>query len=282
MNVDVSERAFEDAIEAALIRPDIVVAEQRDSYDDMPSGVYSKRRSEDYDKTLCLTPRDVLDFVLATQPREWKRLSQHHGAMVEEQFLKRLASEIARRGALDVLRTGIRDMGCKFSLSYFRPASGLNDETRELHRANLFSVVRQLHYSEKNNNSLDMALFLNGIPIFTAELKNPLTGQTVEDAIRQYRTDPRAEGAAACARAVFSPFRRRPRSRLRDYRARRTRDALSALQQGQVRRRRQSAGSPNATRLSHVLSLGGDLGSGQRARPDSAVHPRVSRGGRTG
>ena len=113
--------------------------------------------------------------------------------MVEEQFLKRLASEIGRRGALDVLRTGIRDMGCKFRLAYFRPASGLNEDTRRLHAANLFSVVRQLHYSEKNNKSLDIALFLNGIPIFTAELKNPLTGQTVDDAIRQYRTtrDPR-------------------------------------------------------------------------------------------
>ena len=131
----------------------------------------------------------MLDFVLATQPREWKRLSQHHGTMVQEQFLKRLASEIGRRGALDVLRTGIRDMGCKFQLAYFQPASGLNEETKRLHVANLFSVVRQLNYSEKSNKSLDLALFLNGIPIFTAELKNPLTGQTVEDAIRQYRTD---------------------------------------------------------------------------------------------
>ena len=79
MNLDVSERAFEDAIEAALIRRDRLVAETRNSDDDMPSGGYSKRSSEDYDKTLCLIPRDVLDFVLATQPREWKRLSQHHG-----------------------------------------------------------------------------------------------------------------------------------------------------------------------------------------------------------
>ena len=191
VNVDVSERAFEDAIEAALLRREGVVAEERHSYVDMPSGGYSKRVSEDYDKALCLIPRDVLDFVLATQPREWKRLSEHHGTAVEERFLKRLASEIGRRGALDVLRTGIRDMGCKFQLAYFRPASGLNEETKRLHAANIFSVVRQLHYSERSNKSLDLALFLNGVPIFTAELKNPLTGQTVEDAIRQYRSDPR-------------------------------------------------------------------------------------------
>ena len=88
-----------------------------------------------------------------------------------------------------MLRNGIRDMGCRFRLAWFRPASGLNEETRRLYQGNIFSVVRQLHYSEKNNKSLDLALFLNGIPIFTAELKNPLTGQNVQDAIRQYRAD---------------------------------------------------------------------------------------------
>ena len=190
MNVDVSERAFEDAIEASLLQHSGgAVTEGRGSYLDMLPGGYQKRRDEDYDRALCLIPRDVLDFILATQPKEWKRLSQHHGAAVEEQFLKRLSSEIGRRGALDVLRNGISDMGCRFRLAYFRPASGLNEETRWLYQGNTFSVARQLHYSERNNKSLDLALFLNGIPIFTAELKNPLTGQDVQDAIRQYRTD---------------------------------------------------------------------------------------------
>jgi type I restriction enzyme, R subunit len=92
-------------------------------------------------------------------------------------------------GALDVLRSGIKDSGVKFQLAYFRPASGLNEETRRLHAANLFSVVRQLRYSSKNENCVDLVLFLNGVPIFTAELKNPLNAQDVEDAIRQYKTD---------------------------------------------------------------------------------------------
>ena len=83
----------------------------------------------------------------------------------------------------------VKDMGCTFRLAYFRPASGLNEETRRLYMANFFAVVRQVRYSTKNENSLDLVLFLNGIPIFTAELKNPLSGQTVEDAIRQYKTD---------------------------------------------------------------------------------------------
>src|SRR5437867_12718855 len=198
MSPQISERSFEEAIECGLLQygPDAcaggakAVRETSRRYGATPPGGYRKREPEDYDRTLCLLPRDVVDFVLATQPKEWKKLEQHHGAAVRDQFLKRLAAEIEGRGALDVLRGGIKDSGCKFRLAYFRPASGLNEETRRLHAANLFSVVRQVHYSEKNEKlSLDLVLFLNGIPIFTAELKNPLTGQNVEDAIRQYKTD---------------------------------------------------------------------------------------------
>ena len=151
--------------------------------------VYLRRRPEDYDRGLCLIPTDVLDFLLATQPREWERLKQHHGSEVKPRFLGRLSREIGRRGGLDVLRHGVKDMGCRFRLAYFRPASGLNEELQRLHAANLFTEARQLRYSEKGEQSLDLAIFLNGIPIFTAELKNPLNGQDVEDAIRQYRQD---------------------------------------------------------------------------------------------
>ncbi len=197
MTVEVSERSFEEAIERALLQygPDAYAAdagavrETAPPYRDYPPGGYRKRAASEYDRALCLLPRDVVDFVLATQPKEWQRLTQHHGASVREQFLKRLASEIERRGALDVLRSGVKDSGCKFRLAYFQPASGLNEETRRLHAANLFAVVRQLHYAAQGASCLDLVLFLNGIPIFTAELKNPLTGQQVEDAIRQYKTD---------------------------------------------------------------------------------------------
>ena len=194
--MEISERSFEDAIEQGLLQhgPDAAAAagmarETLSPYGDVPGG-YRRRRPEDYDRTLCLLPRDVVDFVLATQPKEWQKLTQHHGpAAVKEQFLARLAGEIARRGALDVLRNGIKDSGCAFHLAYFRPSSGLNEETKRLHAANLFGAVRQLRYSTKSEKSLDLALFLNGIPIFTAELKNLLNGQDVEDAMRQYKTD---------------------------------------------------------------------------------------------
>jgi len=201
MSPDISERSFEEAIACGLLRagPDACpgeltgTGETPSTYGDAPPGGYHRRKQEEFDRALCLLPRDVVDFVLATQPREWQKLQQHHGTAVREQFLRRLASEIERRGALDVLRNGLKDSGVKFRLAYFRPASGLNVETRQLHGANLFAVVRQVRYSTKNESSLDLVLFLNGIPVFTAELKNPLTGQNVADAIRQYKTnrDPR-------------------------------------------------------------------------------------------
>jgi type I restriction enzyme R subunit len=197
MSVNISEKSFEQTIECALLAggPDAcagdptAVRETPAAYGDAVPGGYHRRRPEDYDRTLCLVPRDVLDFVLATQPRTWERLKQHHGSEVKERFLRRLAAEIERRGALEVLRQGIKDSGCAFTLAYFRPASGLNEEIQRLYAANLFAVVRQLRYSTKTGDSLDLVLFLNGIPIFTAELKNPLTGQTVEDATRQYMRD---------------------------------------------------------------------------------------------
>jgi type I restriction enzyme R subunit len=199
--MEVSERSFEKTIERGLLRygPDVCageigsIGEEAPPYGESAPGGYRKRAPEEYSAALCLLPRDALDFILATQPKEWERLKQHYGAAVKEQFLKRLSREIERRGTLDVLRNGLKDSGCKFRLAYFRPSSGLNEALRRLHAANLFSVVRQLRYNEKSAQSLDMVLFINGLPIFSAELKNPLTGQTVEDAIRQYKTsrDPR-------------------------------------------------------------------------------------------
>ena len=198
MTVEVSERKFEEAIECALLQnaPDAcpgdptALRESPPPYgDDALPGGYRRRRPEDYDRGLCLIPSDVIDFLLATQAKEWKRLWGHHGSEVKARFLSRLSREIGRRGALDVLRNGLKDSGCKFRLAYFRPASGLNEELQRLHAANLFSVVRQLRYSQKGEQSLDLVLFLNGIPVFTAELKNPLTGQDVEDAILQYKHD---------------------------------------------------------------------------------------------
>ncbi|HEY6198132.1 MAG TPA: RNA-binding domain-containing protein [Candidatus Binatia bacterium] len=199
MTVEISERMFEDEIEHVLLRygPDdvspMVIRDSPTPASGFLPGHYRRRTTKSYDPALCILPDDVIHFVVATQAKEWNRLKEHHGDAVREQFLKRLAAEIERRGVLDVLRNGVKDSGCKFRLAYFRPASGLNEETKRLYRANLFCVVRQLFFhpsqktGAKDGPSIDLVLFLNGIPIFTAELKNPLNAKDVEDAIHQYK-----------------------------------------------------------------------------------------------
>ena len=198
--IDTSEKNFEAAIESALLAggpdaapPEISAARELRSLNGFIPGGYHKRKPGDYDKALCLIRDDTLDFTYATQPKEWDKFKKQYGAEAKGRFFQRLAQQIQTRGTLQVLRNGIKADGRKFKLAYFRPASGLNPEQQKLHHANLFSVVRQLKYSEKNENTLDTVLFLNGLPVVTAELKNPLMGQSVEDAIKQYRTtrDPR-------------------------------------------------------------------------------------------
>ena len=149
---DVSERRFETAIEAALLAggPDApgktgaVIEPLVPGYGEGMPGGYARRTSKDYDATMCLVPRDTLDFILATQPKEWEKLGQHHGADVKEKFLKRVAREVELRGALDVLRHGVKDSGCSFQLAYFHASSGLNPEIQRLFLANVFSIARQL------------------------------------------------------------------------------------------------------------------------------------------
>lgn len=195
--MDISEKNFEAAIERGLLAggPDALpetggaVREAGAAYGSFVPGGYRKREPEEYDKALCLIPADVFDFLYASQPKEWEKFKAQHGADAKDKLLQRLAHEIRSRGTLEVLRGGIKANGCKFALAYFHPVSGLNEALQTLYAANIFTVARQLRYSQKNENSLDMAIFLNGLPIFTAELKNPLTGQTVQDAMRQYRYD---------------------------------------------------------------------------------------------
>ncbi len=169
--VDTSEKNFEATIEQSLL-----------------ANGYRKRDPKDYDRSLCLIPNDVFDFIYATQPQEWEKFQQQEGDEAKQKLLQRLMQQVRDRGTLEVLRKGIKANGSSFKLSYFRPVSGLNEELQKLYQGNFFTIVRQLKYSQKNENSLDLGIFLNGLPIFTAELKNPLGGQTVEDAIKQYRT----------------------------------------------------------------------------------------------
>ena len=193
--MDTSEKNFEASIEAALLRDPLSSGPKDESAlaDASTSaylaGGYRRRETTDYDKELCLIPKDVLDFIYATQPKEWQKMQTQHGKDAKPMLLKRLASEIHNHGTLHVLRKGIKANGCKFRLAYFKPSSGLNESAQKLYLGNQFSIVRQLKYCGKNEKSLDLAIFLNGLPLFTAELKNPFKGQSVQDAVKQYRLD---------------------------------------------------------------------------------------------
>lgn len=173
MPTNTKESGFENYIENHLVE----------------SNAFEKRKPTDYDKELCLDKNLVLRFVQKTQDKQWRILLAHHGEFAEEKFFKRLGEEIKARGVLDVLRNGIKDNGSFFSLAYFKPVTSLNEETKVLYESNTFSVIRQVKYSMRNENSIDMVIFLNGFPIFTIELKNQLTGQSVQNALRQYKTD---------------------------------------------------------------------------------------------
>ena len=186
MSKPISEQALETAIVADLTRAH-----------------YGERKPSAFDKALCLDPGPVIDFVQATQPKEWKKFVEQHKEDAKPAFLKRVAEAVEADGTVTVLRQGVKATGCKFRLAFFKPETGLNPETEVLYQANQFTVMRQVRYSEKTEHSLDLVLFLNGLPLFTAELKNPLNGQDVTDAITQYRVtrDPR-EPVFALGRCV--------------------------------------------------------------------------------
>jgi len=192
---EITEKNFEETIENLLlaggsdspIQGEAAVREVATVDMEYAPGGFRKRAPEEYDRELCLLAQDVFDFLYVTQPKEWEKLKKSISGDARQHLLERVCKEITSHGTLHVLRKGIKLYGCKFRLAYFPPASGLNPETRKLYQANLFTIVRQVKYSLQNENSLDLVLFLNGLPIFTAELKNPLTGQTVQNAITQYR-----------------------------------------------------------------------------------------------
>nr|WP_278526014.1 type I restriction endonuclease [Brucella anthropi] len=144
----------------------------------------------DYDCALALDKTLALRFVRSTQHEEWIKLEGHYSASAEDTFFKQLEKALKDRGLLDVLRQGIKIVpGIKFSLCYFRPASALEPKRVAEYQANILSVMKEVEYSLKNGNRLDVVLFLNGLPVATMEAKNLLTGSNFRHAERQYRKD---------------------------------------------------------------------------------------------
>lgn len=152
-------------------------------------GGYVQGDSKDFDRAYAVDTAKLLTFLAATQPDALERLRIQEAGIERTRFLARLQGEIAKRGITDVLRKGIHHGPVHVELFYGSPSPG-NIKAATLHAQNIFSVTRQLHYSmDAARLSLDLCLFVNGLPLITFELKNSLTKQTVEDAVQQYKQD---------------------------------------------------------------------------------------------
>ena len=158
-----TEAAFESAIEEYLVT----------------SGGYTRGDRDAFDRDRCIDAGTFLSFVRETQPREWEYLRSLQKAKAEAVLLDDLcrALDAEHEGCLSVLRHGFKCFGKLFRAAYFAPASGMNPETRRLYAANRLTVTRQLRYSSRHGNTLDVTLGLNSIPVATAELKNPMTAR---------------------------------------------------------------------------------------------------------
>ena len=167
-----TERTFEEALVQSLTE----------------QGGYTEGNAQDYSPELGMFKYEVLHFLQTSQPQRWAKISAIHGADADNRVIQRLYKELDLRGCLDVLRNGFVDYGVRFQMAHFRPASGLNPDAMALYHQTALKVYRQVYYSTKNKNSVDVVLSLNGLPVATLELKNQFTGQNVGNALRQYST----------------------------------------------------------------------------------------------
>ena len=192
MTTDTSERGLERLICTALAGQPCdpptarTVAEPLAGY----GGVaWSGGNFHDYDREYCVDLVQLAAFLRATQPDATESLGLTEDDPTRRKFLTRLQGEISKRGTIDVLRHGIKHGAHNLELFYGTPSPG-NEQARERFEQNRFTVTRQLRYSrDETQRALDIALFINGLPVFTFELKNSLTKQTVDDAVWQYKQD---------------------------------------------------------------------------------------------
>lgn len=172
----IAEIAFETVIESHLL-----------------ANGYTRLPEKGFDPALAIFPETVLDFIRETQPKEWAKLEALHGTKTGEQIIADLCKWMDRHGSLATLRHGFKCYGRTLRVAFFKAAHGLNPELEARYAKNKLGLTRQFHFSERDRKSLDVTISLNGVPVLTVELKNPLTAQTVDNAIKQYQTtrDPR-------------------------------------------------------------------------------------------
>jgi len=190
---DTSEAGLERLICTALTGHPCPPNVDTDTLHESPPGYggagYICGHPADYDREFCVDLFQLRAFLEVTQPDLAKAVDIANDSPTRRQFLARLQGEIRKRGVIDVLRHGLRHHAHEITLFYGTPSPG-NKEAQRLYAQNRFSVTRQLRYSlDETQRALDLVIFINGLPVFTFELKNSLTRQTVEDAVEQYRRD---------------------------------------------------------------------------------------------
>lgn len=150
---------------------------------------YEEGSNADYNKEYAVDETRLFQFLQDTQPREMEKLGVFTSDTKKRQFLNRLSGEIAKRGIIDVLRNGVKVYPADLIMFYLTPTEN-NEQARIMYEKNIFSVTRQLRYSQDAGKlALDVCLFINGLPVITMELKNQLTKQNTENAVRQYKED---------------------------------------------------------------------------------------------
>jgi len=193
MTTDISEKGLETLIIRHLTGEDglTVTSDPVTEEPNISGSGYFASNPKDYDRAHSLDVPQLFAFLRATQPEAFEKLAMDDDPndIKRLKFLARLSDEIGKRGVIDVLRNGVKHGPVHLDLFYGTPSPG-NAKSEVLHAQNRFSVTRQLAYSmDAKRRSLDLGLFINGLPITTFELKNSLTKQTVEDAVQQYKQD---------------------------------------------------------------------------------------------
>ena len=171
-NTQIKEIAFEKSIEEVLLNTG-----------------YQSISSQSFDKEKAIFPEQIIAFIKETQPNEWDKLESILKENTATQIIYDLTKWIELHGIISTLRHGFKCYGKQIQMAYFKPSHSMNQEVLDNYEKNILGITRQLYYSTKNNNSIDVVLSLNGLPIVTLELKNQLSHQNINHAKKQYKED---------------------------------------------------------------------------------------------
>ena len=172
MTSQTNEKAFETTVESMLV-----------------TGGWQKGDRDEWDVERAVFPKRVVAFLEAAQPELWSQLAAHHGEQLETTVVDQLVKQLDIKGTLGVLRQGFKFQGKSLHMAFFKPAHSLNPDAVAQFGLNELTVTRQVRCHPGKNDTIDLLFALNGVPVTTCELKNPMTGQTWRNAVRQYKED---------------------------------------------------------------------------------------------